>query len=250
MDKFIVLAARRSGITFLLSLLNDHPQVQCYKGIFTTKNRFKYLELDYPGSQFYKFRVASMKRRIDYFVRRKQLIGTFLTELYRPVDGVRAVGVRLSYIQARKYPEILEWAQENDVGVIHLIRKNSLKAIVSHFCACKRGVHHSTSEVGRVTVRILPLRLKRRLQRLSREIEKYRAVLVDGHHLELYYESLTADQGAEMQRVLDFLGVDQSVSLTSDLVKLNPDSLADILENFEQIARAFKGTPFEEYLTM
>lgn len=250
MGRFIVLAARRSGITLLLSSLDRHPQVRCYKGVFTTTNRFKYLEIDNPDSLLYKFRSASAKRQIDYIVRRKQLIGSFLTELYTPADGVEAIVVRLSYIQVRKYPEVLEWALENDVGVIHLVRENSLKAIVSHFSARKRGVHHSTSGAKRVTIRLSPLRLKRRLGRLTRQIEKYRAMLADKRHLQVFYESFAANRDAETRRILDFLGVDQSVSLASDLVKLNPDSLEDILENYEAVAQGFRGTAFEKYLAM
>lgn len=250
MDKFIVLAARRSGITLLLNSLNSHPQIQCYKKVFTTTNRFKFLELDNPGSRFYKFRSASLKRQGDYVLRRKQLIGTFLTELYTSTAGVKVVGIRLSYIQAKKYPEVLEWALENDVGIVHLIRKNPLKAIVSHFSARKRGVHHSTSKAERVAIRLSPLRLKRRLTRLTKQIEEYRAMLAGQRHLEVYYETFTANRDAETQRLLDFLEIDQSVPLTSNLVKLNPDSLESILENYDEITRAFEGTVFEKYLMM
>ncbi|MDY6876428.1 MAG: sulfotransferase [Chloroflexota bacterium] len=248
MDKFIVLAARRSGVTLLLDSLNSHPQIQCYKGVFTTTNRLKFFEFDNPDSRFYKFRSASPKRQGDYVFRRKRLISTFLTELYTSTAGVKAVGVRLSYIQAKKYPEVLEWALENDVGIIHLVRKNSLKAIVSHFSARKRGLHHSTLKAERVTIRLSPLRLKRRLTRLTRQIEKYNAMLADKRHIKVYYETFTANRDTEIRRILGFLEVDQSVPLTSDLIKLNPDSLENILENYEAITRAFKGTVFEKYL--
>lgn len=176
------------------------------------------------------------------------MISTFLTELYTSTAGVKAVGVRLSYIQAKKYPEVLEWALENDVGIIHLVRKNSLKAIVSHFSARKRGLHHSTLKAERVTIRLSPLRLKRRLTRLTRQIEKYNAMLADKRHIKVYYETFTANRDTEIRRILGFLEVDQSVPLTSDLIKLNPDSLENILENYEAITRAFKGTVFEKYL--
>jgi hypothetical protein len=40
------------------------------------------------------------------------------------------------------------------------------------------------------------------------------------------------------------------MSLETDLVKLNPDSVRDIIENYEQVARALRGAALERYLTM
>jgi hypothetical protein len=52
----------------------------------------------------------------------------------------------------------------------------------------------------------------------------------------------------ETRRLLGFLGVDRFVPLTSRLIKQNPDSLREILENYDEIARTLRGTPFESYL--
>jgi len=250
MDRFIILAARRSGITLLIQSLDSHPQVQCHKYVFSTRRRLRYFQVDTPGSLFYEFRTASAERQMDYVFRRKRLIDVFLTGLYAPADGPKAVGLRLAYGQADKYPEILEWAMENDVGVIHLVRENCLKTVVSDFTAQKRGVYHSSSSVERVTVRLSPRKLKRRLTWLTKEIEKYRTMLKDRRYCEVSYESFVANRDAEARRILEFLHVNQCVPLTAGLMKLNPDSLEDILENYEQVARAFKGTAFERYLTM
>ena len=250
MDRFIVLAARRSGVTLLLDSLSSHPQIQCYKEVFRTRQKFRYFQIDKKHSHFYKFRSASLKRQIDYILRRKQLLDAFLMELYTPADGIKATIARLAYLQARKYPEIVELALENDIGIIHLVRENSLKTIASNISARKRNTHHSTSKVEPVAIQLSPSKLRKSLTRLTKQIENYRAVLAGKRHLEVSYESFVAHRDTETRRILNFLGVDPSVPLTSDLIKLNPDSLEDILENYDQVAQALKRTVFEKYLTM
>lgn len=250
MEKFILLAARRSGTTLLIKSFNSHPQIECHKKVFSTKRRLRYLQVDKPGSRFNEFRSASTGRQIDYIFRRRQLIDSFLTQVFAPADGVEAMGVRLAYSQADKYPEILAWALENDVGIIHLVRENSLKAIVSDFTARKRGVYHSTSKVKRITIQLSPRKLKRRLTGLMKRIEKYRAMFKGRRYCEVSYESFVVNRETETKRILDFLQIDQVVPLTTNLVKQNPDSLEDILENYEEIAQALKDTIFERYLVM
>jgi LPS sulfotransferase NodH len=248
MEKFLILAGRRSGTTFLASSLDSHAQIECTKEIFSTKRRFRYFQVDKSGSSFYKFRSTTFNRQFDYIFRRQQLITSFLTEIFAPCDTIKAKGIRLSYEQAHKYPEVLRWALKNNVRVIHLIRENSLKAIVSHFTAQKRGVHHVTSNVERVTVRVSPAKLKKLLIKRNNDTEKYRQMFNERQYCEVCYETFVKNREAESRRIFDFLQIDQFMALTSNLVKQNPDSLKDILDNYEEVSRAFKGTTFEKYL--
>jgi hypothetical protein len=165
-------------------------------------------------------------------------------------DKVKATGIRVSYGQTEKYPVVLDWVKESNASVIHLIRKNPLKAIVSHFTAKKRRMYHTTSKVNKVTVRLSPRKLRREATKRLYEIEKYRRLFKHQHYYELNYESFIEDRDDETHRILDFLGIDKFVSLNSNLVKQNPDSLDDILENFQEIKKAFKGSIFEKYLVM
>ena len=248
MDRFILLAGRRSGTTLLVTCLDSHPQIQCGKDVFSTTRRLRYFQVDRPSGRFFKFRSRSAKHRIDYIFRRKQLIDAYLAEVYTPADdSIRAVGGRLSYAQARKYPAALKWVAEHDASVIHLIRQNPIKAIVSQATAQKRRTYHTASSVKKVTVRLSPHDLQKLALTRLHEIE-HRSMFSDGQYHEVTYESFVADRDGETHRMLDFLHIDQFAPLTTDLVKQNPDSLADILENYEEVARAFKGTVLEKYL--
>lgn len=220
------------------------------KDVFSLRRRFRYFQVDVAIGLFARFRSASRGRQLDYLFRRGRLIDAFLEEAFAPAGTVRARGIRLSYEQARKYPQALRWAARNDLRVIHLLRENGLKAIVSHFTAKKRGVAHATSPLERVTLRLPPREVERLLAQRHERVERYRAMLGGQRYCEVTYESFLARKEAETRRLLDFLGVERFVPLTSRLVKQNPDSLRDILENYEEIARALRGTAFEHYLTM
>jgi hypothetical protein len=248
MQRFIVLAGRRSGTTLLVESLDSHPDVECRKDVFSIRRRWKRFQVDVKTGLFYQFRTASLGRRIDYLFRRRRLVHAFLEETLSPTGGVLARGIRLSYEQVRKYPDILPWVLENDVRVIHLVRDNALKAVVSHFTAKKRGFAHATSQVARVTLRLPPAGLRAHLEKREREIDRYRALFRDRPCCEVSYESFLARKEEETRRLLGFLGIPRYAPLTSRLVKQNPDSLRDILENYDEIARALRGTPFERHL--
>ena len=60
--------------------------------------------------------------------------------------------------------------------------------------------------------------------------------------------SLVVDFYTEIRKVLKFLEIDEFIPLTSELVKVNPDSLEDIIENYAEIKKALVNTQFEKYL--
>jgi hypothetical protein len=251
---FILLNTHRSGTRLLLGSLGRYSQIKCYKNAFDLTIILERFAFDRPKSLFYRFQTTSFKRRLDYIFHQKQLINDFLTELYTPANGVKAIGLRLLYEQADKHPEILDWAVENEVAIIHLIRENPLKAVVYTEASLKRGLLHSTSRAEPVLkLRLSPARFKMQLTRLTQQIEKYRATLVNARYLEVSYEELASRQKDETQRVLDFLKINPDAPLTIEpgerKLNLLPDSLEDILENYEEIKRALRGTAFERFLS-
>ena len=204
--------------------------------------------MDRRGGRFHQFRTASAERKLQYMVQRQELIGDFLSGYYTPTEGIRSMGVRLAYVQAIKYPEVLDWATENGIGVIHLVRQNALKTIISVASTKVRRVHHSTDKVQAIKVRLPPRQLLRRLERVMGRVERYRTLLKDRPHIEVSYESFVANRAPESRRVLEFLDADVEVPLQTELVKLNPDSLEEIIENYSEVQQTLAGTRFAHYL--
>ena len=93
-----------------------------------------------------------------------------------------------------------------------------------------------------------PRQLLRQLTRLSKQIHYYRSLLSGDRCLEVTYESFVANREAETRRVLGFLGIDHFLPLTSNLVKLNPESLEQIIENYDEVHAALRGTAFERFV--
>ena len=249
-SKFVLLNAHRSGTRLLLGALGNAVSMQCHRRAFELTVILERFVFDRLASPFYKFRTASVKRRIDYVFRQNRLVRDFLTELYTPANNVEVVGIRLLYEQADKHPEILRWAVENNVGIIHLIRKNYLKAIVSYEASLKRGLLHSTTRIRpATTLHVSPTRLERQLATMTHQVETYRILLEHCRYLEVFYESLAADQEVEICRVLEFLNIEPSGPLSIDPVEIIPVQLEDMIENYKEVKLALRQTVFEKFLS-
>jgi hypothetical protein len=59
---------------------------------------------------------------------------------------------------------------------------------------------------------------------------------------------MVADQNTETGKVLKFLGMNQLMALTTDLVKVNPDSLEEIIENYDTVKQTLMDTEFKGFL--
>jgi LPS sulfotransferase NodH len=250
--KFIVLTTQRSGATFFIKCLSGHPQIQCrHETIFSQRNRFKFFSFDSPGSFYYQYRSSSLGRQLAHWFQRKHLIHNCLDDYLRTLpNNAKAIGFKVSYNQVEKYPAIAAWIREHDVRIIHLVRNNLLKRFLSHQTSRARGLAHATQPVKPIKIHVQIRKLGKDLTRRAWLIEKYRTMFADKPYLEISYESFVANRDADTRKVLQFLGIDEFMPLESDLVKLNPDSLEDIIENYEEVVRALQGTTFEKYLVM
>ncbi len=260
MTKFMIITQPRSGSTWFMSCLNSHPQIYCPKipTVFSKYNLspfkgFKpgFLQVDNPKSPYYAYRSASLKRQLAHRFRRKKLVYSFLCDLYADRRDAKAVGYKINYSQMRKYPVTVSWIKENNVRIIQLVRYNLLKRLVSHKIANARHLLHSKQSVAPIKVTIDPKILIDDFQRRDKRFEKYRKRFMDDlgvpYH-EVTYESLLSEHNAEMKKTLQFLGVDQDFSLSSEYVKVNPDSLEQLIDNFDDIKKALADTPFNTYL--
>jgi hypothetical protein len=110
---------------------------------------------------------------------------------------------------------------------------------------------HSTQSVEPIKVRIDPKILikdfKRRQIRFAKYIKRFIEVFDAPFH-EVSYESLVADFDTEIRKVLKFLEIDKLMPLTSELVKVNPDSLEDIIENYNEVKQTLINTEFDNFL--
>ena len=251
MAKFILLAARRSGTTLLIDCLNSHPEVDCVKRAFGLEKKIKNSTPDNHAGGFFLYRMKNLSNRMRYYTRRQALVNDFLRDdIFTPGADFPAAGFRLIYEMSAKYPQIAQWARQKDARVIHLIRGNLLKTYISTVTAAIHKMRHPRegAEIRTVKIHIDPQELLTELNKRVALIEEQRQLFSDCHCHEVFYEDFVADRTKESVRMLRFLGVDESRELTTDLLKINPESLSDLVENYEEICAALKGTQHEKYL--
>ena len=99
-----------------------------------------------------------------------------------------------------------------------------------------------------ILIRVSPLLIRRRLKKLTAQVADVRQALCGSNHIEVFYEDLRQSRDQEIERILQHLGLHSDIPLTSNLLKLNPDKLEDILQNYAEVAVALRGTEFERYL--
>ena len=260
MIKFLIITQPRSGSAWFMSCLNSHPQIYCPRlpTLFSKYNlspfkKFKpgFLQIDNRISPYYQYRSGSFKRQIAHRFNRNKLILDFLSQLYTENHNAKAVGYKVNYSQINRYSAIISWIRQNDVKIIHLIRMNLLKRLVSHKIANARNLLHSTRAVEPIKIRIDPTILINDFRRRRTRFEKYKKRFSEDFKipfLEVAYESLVADFEREIHKVLNFLEIDMLMHLTSEFVKLNPDALEDIIENYNEVKEVLINTEFENFL--
>jgi hypothetical protein len=64
----------------------------------------------------------------------------------------------------------------------------------------------------------------------------------------IQYENLLTHRDREVGRILEFLEVDGEFRLSTNLTKMNPDDLVDIIANYHEVAGILQGTEYESYL--
>ena len=248
--KFVLVTEGRTGSTWVIHLLESHPEIVCFGELFH-ENFYGTLP---DGSQdivTWNSYTASLPRAHGRIERFRMYFKYFDQYIYRQRPGRKAIGFKLSYTQAVRGFAILAYLKAHRVSVIHLLRRNHLDRILSEDAIHARAQLHARVgvTVAPVQIHLEPESLLRRIEdrdqqnRSAREFYSKLGVPC----FELFYEDLLKDQSA-MVGVLRFLGVDPTQPLHSPLQKLNPTDHRQIIANFDEVRDVLEGTPFAHLL--
>jgi LPS sulfotransferase NodH len=244
---FVVLTTQRSGSSWLVDLLNDHPAVTAYAEMFRVTDT---TVSDYGATEVPRF--EAMVSRAN-FSTSKVLAGrrhAYLRGLEQAHPGVQAVGFKLMYDQTRDHPGLLSLLVLHRARFIHLVRRDLLGGILSFDRAEQRGRwhYHEGDAIPSARVRADTSDLLRRLDEREGEIQRFRRRLrrLPSRVLEVAYEDLSERHDDVLQRLLQFLGVAPAqIDLTSTLVRSAPESSVKALENLDDVRATLEGTRFE-----
>lgn len=251
-EKFIILSGGRSGSTYLQQLLDSHPTVTCYDEIFNVTNAQShsfgtFCKKQFPITSWMFLRGKISKWPFNFPLRFlfQQYIKFLFQEKQNP-----AVGFKLTYDQLLHYNAIESWLKTNSVSVIHLQRKNPLKAAISLLKAKASGIYTVTSNDNpqNKKINIRPSEILDELKRQINEKLKCEEIIQNKRTITIYYEDLFGKQSETIQTVAAFLKIDNNSFTKPDIAKTNPQNLTDVLENYEEVKKLLQGTEWEKYL--
>jgi LPS sulfotransferase NodH len=239
---FVIFSQARSGSTWLVNALNNIDGVTSYGELFLNDYTI------YEDGQTKMPRFMLWKQARQGF--RPFSTYQYLDDVY---SGNQSNGFKLMYPQLFKFPELAPALVFRKVRVIHLIRKNTLSAVLSNMVAFQRGRYHYTKNekipdeeliVVDPNLLISTIRLNNRATLGARSLLKIFRL----RHIEIYYEDLSANKD-NFKPIWDFLGEDIKKSPPSwKLRKIRKKSPVETIENYKEVQAALENAGYANYL--
>jgi hypothetical protein len=172
----------------------------------------------------------------------------------RPVYGFKVKVYQLTQDQGIQDPQKFMFdLHTQGWRIIYLKRHNILRQALSNIVAEHRNSYHHRRregrlELGKITIDCVDLlgRMKEREGYLAQEEQ----VLADLPHFPLVYERdllSTETWQTNLDRIFAYLEL-PSAPVNTQLAKIAPNSLADLIENYGEVAQAMREAGYGEYL--
>ena len=250
--RFVLLAKQRSGSTWVADLLNSHPSVLTFAELFQHDSWGSPQiggETSVPFWNSWRALHGRPSGRRELFLRYQQYLNEVV---FAPRENVQAIGFKLMYNQLSSAFALPAYLRENDVRVVHLVRRNLLDCILSVEAVARRSVSLAAegASVPTVTFDLETHSLIERLEDRESEVEAAQRFVEQFGvpSCEIEYESLQNDVQA-LSGVTRFLGLAyRDHHFSSGMKKLNPRSQRQILSNFDEVQSVLAGTRFESML--
>ena len=133
--RFIIICAARTGSTMLRSMLNSHPQMVCHREVFSPRlmgfaGIYNQKDSDSPIRQFVE--KTRNERPVD-----------FLRDYVFYAGSYQAIGAKIKYdeLEQPRWSAVFDsLLADREIRVVHLIRENRLRRLVSAIIAELTGV--------------------------------------------------------------------------------------------------------------
>jgi len=256
MEKFVIISEARSGTHFLQTVLNSHPEIHSFlevlPGIGTTDFHRYWLD-----------QIQIDERNIQPNNTPK-VFDDYLTFLFNNSHDKKAVGFDIKYHQLEwiPYHGIYGALKKQNVKVIHLIRLNLFKLYLSaifnnHKDKLNRR-NHTTTKVAPASATLYPDDMFQFFETIRAIVNRMKATLSKLlPYLEIYYENCFDSPEIQSQtitsyvldQIYDFLDIDdRRYDLCTDLVKMNPPHLKDLITNYDEIIPAVENSEWRYLL--
>lgn len=282
-NQFLILTSGRSGSNTLRNYLNTIDGVRCHGEVFIRNHYY-----DHDGFRHYCRNTKKLKRYYHYFLVPRitrytfssifsyPLVDSFLTNLFNnpefPLPWSKSeerkkyiennefsteklVGFKVAYGSYNGWSGLRRWIIKNpDCKIVHLVRNNHLKKLVSWEVAKQYHIYHREGEKGSQAKVYLNLSdILNQLEKTAAEISHFREHLdkLENDVIECSYETLLLEKRiCEQKRLSKFLNLETDILFNRDIHfnKVNSNRIDRIVINFPELENLLRGTKFEHFI--
>jgi len=237
-NNFFIAFFERSGSTMLVDLLNQHPQIQCRMEIFDTK----VIQTKDGPQQVRTLDKTQVQEVLSFFKKN------------RPFSKIKIKGFKFKYPnQLDKYLDVYTYLLENKFKCIFLLRKNLLKAAISHqyhrIIREKTGVSNIRKDVNVELEGLSTLNAINYMEMRERNnVEFQQKLSADFRQIKMvYYEDLLYKKQETLYEIFQFLEVKRQAVRPSNFKKIVNDDLKKAIQNYDWVHKILSNTLFINY---
>ena len=286
--RFVILSLQRSGSTALSFYLNSHPQIRCHSEVLlksagSADAISHFFDHVYTG-QATAGNTVKGQATVDKNVLLESydrdalghpdnafttgLLSAFLSSLYynpghplpwttldnagtlhrnETFDSEKAVGFKLMYYELSN-ASLNQWLMSEPIKIIHMVRENVLRILLSHWVAKKRNVWHTESRLDPVSIHVDPGEIIPMLDELVKMQQHMDEKFPAPKALRVTYEEFCRSPENLGRKVSSYLGVDAIPMVMPGFERTTPMATSEVIENYDEVAATLTGTRFERYL--
>lgn len=241
-EKFIIISLARSGSGWMVDLLNSHPNIIAKPELYNLK-----------GTVYGLRNFKSYEKRLDKLRKTRpiEFLEKIIFRKYR--KKIKAVGLKILY---EKYqflnPRLLELREyikrSNNMKIIHLVRENELKRLLSLKIASKTKKWHIkyNHEKSVLKPRLSYGECLESFKRVDKKQKEFDAFFKNHNVIEISYEDLCNNRNKELKKIQEFLKVPVK-KLKSDKIKNESRRLSKAIKNYYELKNKFKNTKYGKY---
>lgn len=241
---FVILTQARTGSNMLVSLLNNHPEIQCIGEALNPNSSFGYEK----WVQKSPFRKITNKYLRDYSV--ESYLDSILA--VKSQQNIQASGFKIIYPgQFDRWSNFRYYWRTHNFKVISLIRHNLLRKYVSSKIANVEDTWSAQKHRGKVvSINIDISDLNRQIIRFETIYKLIDSLTIEFRGIKISYEELSTNKEACLQKISDHLGTKDFnlETLSTKTVKQNPAKLDELIENYDEVCGALNHTQYEWFL--
>lgn len=255
MNGFFIWFEQRSGSSYLVSLLNSHPEIDCRGEMFGARRSDR-------SETTRDFRDNAYQRTINLFPGQipnptnKQTVDELLDWLSAEDADSKIRGLKFKHpSQHGLYSEVAQSLGQHagSLRVIVLRRKNFLRRAISLLNMQRMQSIQATANT-KAEIQLPPLvvdvkEIVRLTKYYSQSQNAFDAFAKNfSNVLDLEFEQLCSSPEEQGQRLQEFLGVKTVQNLAAQLKRITPEDLSNAISNFDELKKKLEIEGLNGYL--